>query len=250
MSTLRLAGILLLAAGCPVEEEEEIAPYEAVCTEPEAIPCPDTIETDLELHDAVSSGSVVSVVEGNDWLVDVDATAGGLIDAPDNPWLYLRFTDAGAEKLDLTDLEALDSMDWHMALKRFKLRLNGGPGGPSCVSAAAFPSASYGDLTPDDAAGATFVEDAFYDESCTFIDDDAGVEGAPEGVPKLALTEWWEYPDCVAMTGTPHLIRLDTGRLLKLEVLRYYGEGQDQCDTDGQIGADAAMIQLMWAFVH
>ncbi len=42
----------------------------------------------------------------------------------------------GAEKLELSDEEALESLDWDMSLRQFLLRLNGGSSGSSCIGAA------------------------------------------------------------------------------------------------------------------
>ena len=51
----------------------------------------------------------------------VDATAGGIMDAPTNPWIYLRFTPEGLRKVEVDDLQALESTDWDIAAKRFGL---------------------------------------------------------------------------------------------------------------------------------
>ena len=248
MHRLGLALMVLVACDAAPPTEEE-APYEAVCTDLETVPCVTQFGESLPLHDAVAAGTLSSAIDGNDWVVDVDATAGGFLDAPDNPWLYVRFTDEGAQKVEITDVDSLDSAEWHVAFHRFRVRLNGGSAGPSCVSAAAFPDKAYADLVPEDAAGGLFETDAFFDASCTFLSQEDDPD-APPGIPVAALNDWWTYPDCVATTAIPFLVRLDTGRLLKLEVLRYYGAGQEQCNTEGTMGSESANIQMKWAFVH
>lgn len=246
----RQLALLAVLAGCPAPPATEAPPYEAVCTEAREVPCQAEMAVDLPVHDAVSTGSFVSSVAGNDWVVDVDATAGGFIESNDNPWLYGRFTDTGLEKVEITDLDAFTDTGWHIAFHRFRVRLNGGSGGPSCVAAAPYPEKTYDALTPDDEAGGDFAEDAYYDASCAFVTDAPEDPNAPEGIPLTALNGWWEYPDCVATTGTPFLVRLDTGRILRFEVLRYYGIGQDECNANGTMGGDAARIQIQWAFLN
>lgn len=223
--------------------------YEAVCTEPVTVGCQTEWPDHLPLHDAVAAGGITATIDGNDWITDLDATAGSFIDSPDNPWLYVRFTDEGAQKVDITDVEALDSMEWHMALHRFRVRLNGGSSGPSCVAAAAYPDIAYADLTVEDEATGDFEVDGFFDDTCTF---QAQAEDplAPPGIPVVAMNDWWTYPDCVATTGVPFLIKLDTGRMLKAEVLRFYSLGQEECNLNGTMGGGSAEIQLKWAFVH
>jgi hypothetical protein len=67
--------------------------------------------------------------------ITVDTTAGGHIEAANNPWIYLRFPQTGAENVesdDETDLVFL-RMEWALSLKRDILRLNAGNSGISCV---------------------------------------------------------------------------------------------------------------------
>lgn len=244
--------LFALLVGCPSTETptEPTLSYSPVCETARTVPCIAEMTADLGLFPLISEGSVVEVVDGNDWVSTVDATAGGFIEAPARPWLYLAFTDDGLRKVDLTDEDALTSMDWDLAFHRFNVRLNGGVSGPSCVSAGSLPGMAYAEVELADAASATLAQEAFYDETCTFLNEDTGDEGAPTGVPTLVLQDWWDYPGCVATTGIPFAVQLASGRLLKLEILSYYAENQDQCNDSGTPGSDSANFDVRWTFLQ
>ena len=159
-----------------------------------------------------------------------------------NPWVYIRFTESGAEKLELSDEDALESMDWHLAAHRFKLRLNSGNGGPSCVKAAALLEGDYDTLT-EVPENLTFYSDTFYTADCSLIEDSYGL-----GSPQVYMSGWWEYPGCVATTGMPFIVQLDDGRRLKLRVESYYVGGQQTCNDEGTPGTGSANITLRWGF--
>lgn len=209
------------------------------------VDCTDQMILDLGLVDgSVSGGGATNTADGAGWASSVDATAGGIVEAPQNPWLYLRFTDQGLEQVDLDDLQALDSTDWDIAAKRFGLRLNGGVSGPSTVTAAAIEGETYEalDALPDDA---TLGSDAFYTEDCTLIDDGSG-----QGSPNYRLTPWWTYPGCVATTSIPFVIELADGSRLKFVVDSYYQSGQDTCNETGMMGMGSANFSWRWAFLE
>ncbi|HBS27529.1 MAG TPA: hypothetical protein DD827_10500 [Gammaproteobacteria bacterium] len=80
--------------------------------------------------------------EGNDAgaavkTIIIDATAGGLGASPDDPKnKYSYFNLDSGEVVELTDVAAESSTDWHIAFKRTKPKLNGGDSGPGDVKAA------------------------------------------------------------------------------------------------------------------
>jgi len=215
------------------------------CTELEPVACEDAIVQDLSLHDdLVSDGRVKTTVDGADFVTTIDATAGGLDAAPANPWVYVRFTEDGAERVDIDDETALESMEWHLAARRFILRLNGGSSGPSCVGAAPFLERSYGEL--DEVPGdVEFVTDAYYTQDCTLINDSSGLEGSPQ----VALSPWWEYPGCVKTTKVPFLVQLEDGHVIKLRVDQYYAEGQSDCNQSSLPGSDGGTFQITWTYL-
>ena len=217
----------------------------AICTEPAEVACLDEVILDLSLQDdLVSDGEVVTSTDGNDFVTTVDADAGGIQDAPNNPWVYLRFDADGAHRVDIDDETALTSMEWDLAAKRFILRLNGGSSGPSCVGGASLIEQDY-DGVVSVPEGIVYAEDDYYTDDCTLINDSSGLEGSPQ----VVLGPWWEYPGCVATTGTPFLIQLATGDVLKFVVQAYYGEGQEECNESGSMGTDSAHYTFRWAFL-
>ena len=72
---------------------------EAVCTEPTAVACFDALLLDLTLHDNVSRDGVTNTTEGADFVSVVNATAGGYDQATRNPWVYVKLTETGLEKV-------------------------------------------------------------------------------------------------------------------------------------------------------
>ena len=244
-----LAGALL--TGCADKAADDTSTggsdvVEAVCEEPVEVSCVDDLILDLSLHDdAVSEGAVETTTDGDDFVTDLDATAGGYNSATQNPWVYVKFTDEGAEKVEIDDETALESMDWDLAARRYIVRLNGGSSGPSCVGAVSFLESSYDELT-EIPEGISYAPDAYYSSDCTIINDSSGLPNSPS----VVLGAWWEYPDCVATTGHPHLIQTADGRVLKLVIEQYYATGQEDCNTAGIPGEDSANLKLRWRWMN
>ena len=235
----------LLLFSCSEKEQDTANAPDALCSEPQDIVCFDALLLDLSLQgDAVSDGSVETQSEGDDFVTLVDASAGGYNNAANNPWVYIRFTDSGAEKVEIDDETALESMDWDMSLRRYIIRLNGGDSGPSCVGAVTLLEQSYEDLAsvPE---GLQFIPDSYYTSDCTLINDSSGLPGSPQ----VSLGSWWEYPGCVKTTGYPHIVQLADGRTIKLRIEQYYGTGQDECNSTNNPGSDSAQILLRWRFI-
>lgn len=223
------------------------ADLEPVCTEPTEVQCVDEIISDLTLHDdKTSKGDIVNTKDGEDWVSAVDASAGGYNGASKNAFLYLRFTDDGAEKLDIDDESALESMDWDLAARRFILRLNGGSSGPSCVGAAVMGQGhTYESLTeaPD---GISYQMDDYYTDDCTIINDSSGLPGSPQ----VVLGPWWDYSSCLETTDQPFLVQLADGRVLKLKVETYYAnDGQQECNSSGSTAEEGGYLTLRWQFL-
>ena len=213
---------------------------------PEALQCIDEMILDLGLNEVVTSGEVSNTRDGEDWLTFVDATAGGLPNQATNPWVYLRFTPSGAQRVDIDDLEALDSEVWHIAVKRFGIRVNSGVSGPSCVGVAALPIGTYDAIEerPDEDA---FAFERFYDEGCNLLsdeDDDGGFLSPP-----YLLRPWWSYPGCVATTLQPFVLELPEGTAIKLLIEAYYGMGQETCNSSGVMGQEPANFTWRWKYL-
>lgn len=218
---------------------------DAICTEATDVACEDHLILDLSLHgDKISEGEVETEVDGGDFITYVDASAGGYTQATNNPWVYLRFTTNGAEKVEIDDETALESMDWDLSLKRYILRLNGGDSGPSCVGSATLLDGTYDDIS-EVPEGLIFIEDDYYTSDCTIINDSSGLPNSPQ----VSLGSWWTYPGCVATSMFPHIIQLSDGSVIKLVVESYYGSGQENCNNSGAMGTDSANFTLRWSFL-
>lgn len=209
--------------------------------------CFENIITDMSLHfDRTSAGTVLNADDNGDWVSTIDATAGGFLEANNNAFLYMRFTQDGLEKIDIDDETALESMDWDIAARRYVVRLNGGTSGSSCVGAASLPGMLYADIT-EVPAGTVYAYDQSYDNTCAALDDGSGLPGSPA----VALKEWWEYPaSCVATTNTPFVIELADGSVVKFLMESYYETDQQVCnDTGTSPGTPSAMLTARWQFL-
>jgi heme-binding HmuY-like protein len=266
MATRTAFGFLLLLSGCgggdsgsgdadadtdadsDADADSDTDTGGGVC-DPVTIPCTDAIILDLSLHaDMVSTGEVATTQDGDDFVTTIDATAGGFGNSDQNPWVYVRFDADGAHRVDIDDEAALESQEWHMALRRFIVRLNGGDSGPSCVGAVPFLEQTYDALTtvPD---GIEYGYDDFYTDSCGFVNDSSGLPGSPQ----VVLGAWWDYAGCVGTTAVPHLVQLEDGSVIKLVVESYYEDPADQqtCnDTDTEpAGAVSGYYTIRWTFM-
>ncbi len=244
--------LALLLAACDGAGDDTEAPGEtgddtgqptSRCPDPTPPPCLDAMILGLSLHDdLVSDGAVSTTQDGTDFVTVVDATAGGFGNDSDHPWVYVRFEATGASRVDLDDEAALESQDWHLALRRSQLRLNGGDGGPSCVGADERVTSDYAGITSIPADAEFELED-FYDDECE-------IRLEPYDLyPDYVLGGWWEYGACLMTTMVPYLIQLDDGRVLKLVVEAYYATGQEACNEGGSAGTDSGTITLRWSFL-
>jgi hypothetical protein len=224
---------------------------EPVCVDPSAVACEDQVVLLMNLQDDRAPGLVANTADGAGWVSTIDATAGGAF--PDDPhsYVYARFTDEGLVKVELSDEEALVSMDWDIAFRRYVVRINSGNSGPSCVSAARVPgSEGYEALTsaPD---SLTLRTDEYFTapDSCEIIADGTGLPGSPA----TALSSYWTYPGCVQMTGNVFVVQPADGRKLKLIVDRFYSaEAQEQCQAEGTIPANdsgSANFSIRWSYL-
>ena len=237
--------ISLLACGEKEQDTSTVSALAPLCEERMVIECEDAAILDLSLQDDQVSDGVVSTSEdGTDFVSTVDASAGGYNGASSNPWVYVKFTETGLEKVEIDDESALESMDWDLSLRRFILRLNGGSTGASCVASASFLESTYDDLVsvPE---GLTYIEDDFYSDDCTIINDSSGLPGSPQ----VALAPWWTYDGCVQTTMIPHLIQLADGAVVKLVVESYYESDQEACNAGTGSGDGSAIYTLRWTFM-
>lgn len=213
---------------------------------PREVPCIDESISQLMLFDTVSPAAITDESTGaSERVHHIDATGGGV--TPTTAYVYARFDDTGLIKVDIDDESAFESTAWDIAFRRFVIRLNSGVGGPSTVTAArTAPSTEFETLAavPD---GLSYREEAYFTETCEYVPDGAGI-----GSPQTALSSFWRYGGCVAMTGNVYVIALASGRHVKLEVLSYYSPAmQTTCDETDMVGmpSGAGNLRIRWAFL-
>ncbi len=220
---------------------------DAVCTEATPVPCEDEIISDFSLHDdKTAKGDIENSEADGVWSSIVDATAGGSSSASKNAWIYAKFTENGLEKVEIDDETALQDMSWHIAARRYIIRLNGGASGPSCVGAAKVRD-DFDAVDDSSAADLEFKLEDFYSDTCELKEDNSGMPGSPA----TQLSTFWEYVgSCVGTTGQVWVLQLESGELVKFTVDAYYAdEGQEECNSTGATSEEGAMYTWRWAFL-
>ncbi|WP_437903777.1 HmuY family protein [Sorangium sp. So ce327] len=250
------AGLALLAVGaCGSEDPVDPGgaeggglPAGPVCSEPTPVPCEDEVFQQMNLQDTVAPGEIVNEQDGAGIRSIVDATAGGPFASEPDAYVYARFTDAGLEKVEISDEASLQSMDWDIAFRRYIVRINSGHSGPSCVTAARLPGTPDYDGITEAPGEPRLRSDEYFTESCELIPDGSGLDS-----PATALSGYWTYPGCVKMTGLVYVLQLADGRSLKLTVTHFYNEQtQAQCQETGMVPMEdtgSANFQIRWAFL-
>jgi hypothetical protein len=217
-----------------------------VCTGPTAPSCVDESILELALFTDPNPAEIENTADGEGWMTHVDATGGGF--NPSLSYVYARFTDEGLVRVDVGDEGAFDSMEWDIAFRRFVIRLNSGVAGPSCVGAFRTPAAAEYDSLEAPADDTPYRVEEYFTDTCELVPDGSGL-----GSPGTALQSFWEYPGCVQMTGNIYVVRLASGRRLKLTVTAYYEPSfQQMCQDTGSVtmgGNGSGNIRLRWQFL-
>jgi hypothetical protein len=210
---------------------------------PTTVPCTDQSIQELALYKKASTRVVENEADGAGWKSHIDATGGGL--SPSESFVYAKFEDSGLVRVPVGDEDAFGSVGWDIAFRRYVARLNSGVSGPSCVMGATI-SSDYDSLTsaPD---GLSYQPEAYYDDQCTQVMDSSGL-----GAPGTIMQDYWSYSGCVQMTGQVYVIKLASGRRVKLVVSSYYEPtAQATCDSTGTIpsGTVGGQVRVRWAFL-
>jgi hypothetical protein len=267
MRTLRLSPLLLslslTACPTPVTPGTDAAVLDAAASTddtgpgdaggstcaPSAVSCVDQSITLLDLFDRISAGAITEEgTTAGEFLTHIDSTAMTMPGStmPADSYVYARFTDTGLAKVEITDEDALASMDWDIAFRRYIVRLNSGVSGPSCVTASrTAPDTLFEDVTTVP-SGLTARVEEYLTESCEIVTTD-GV-----GSPSTALSSFYRYDGCVAMDHNVYVVALANGRHVKLEVESYYSPAnQELCDTTGTFmsPSGAGNMRVRWAFL-
>lgn len=225
-----------------------------------ALLCRDQASLDLRYRTVISDGEVAEEGPTPGATTYIDARAGG--SSTPQSYTYVAFGDANLSKVALTDEQALDSLDWDLAFRRFVIRVNSGNSGPSCVEVADLGSATIFDSVSGVPSGVVFRSDLYYGDApdagttadggvnaCVLQYDSGGING-----PNTALATFWAYPvSCVQTTGNVYILRLRDGRHVKLQVLSYYHPtAQAVCNDAGTVDpatAGSASFRIRWAFI-
>lgn len=175
--------------------------------------------------DSVSSGLVTVSSEPNAAAITlvVDASAGGYMAAATNPYVYVSLVNRA--RVDVTDRQADDSVQWDLALKRDSIRSNGGDSGPGSARVAELPGADFDAITAAAATTAEFSRDTFIDPSgCEPLTDETNK-------PITAFSGWYVYaPATMSLTPADkvYLVRgADGASLYKLRIENYYADVDD-----------------------
>lgn len=222
----------------------------ALCDKPTPVTCSDQVILQMNFQPDVTPGKIDSTAAGDVWTSKVDATAGGAFATKPDSYTYGKFTDTGLQKVDISDEQSLDSMDWDIAFRRYVARINSGDSGPSCVQAARVPgTATFDEVTAIPETLSYHTDDTFT-ESCMLIPDGTGLADSPA----TALSSFWSYPGCVQMTDHVFVVALADGRHVKLIIDSYYSPTvQEQCDTMGSVpmgSTGSANYVMRWAFLQ
>lgn len=165
----------------------------------------------------VSTGAVSIVSEdGATRLLYIDASAGGQARASTNPRVYVNL-ETGA-RVDVTDKSALESTEWDLSLKRTVIFTNGGDGGPG-VGGAAFVAKTFDAVTSAD--GANTKQEAFFDEECNALVDEAGF------LTTTFSPDWYDYDTAtngVVPKDVTFVVTGGTGKKYKVAIQSFTGK--------------------------
>lgn len=125
------------------------------------VPC------ESEWRDAISpqktaSTGTVSTTTGTVNKTTVDASAGGMTGAHNNPFVYISLKDGS--RVDVDDYAAKTSTAWDLALRRTVIRINGGDSGAGKGAVAILAGKTLDQVTAAPTTG--FSTDEFLSSSC------------------------------------------------------------------------------------
>jgi hypothetical protein len=166
--------------------------------------------------DTVSSGEVAVVdTSGDVKTVYVQASAGGIPNAPKSPRVYVSL--ATASKVEVSDTGALASTDWDLAFKRDVIFTNSGDGGPGEGGATSIKKA-FDAVTAADADSADVTTESFFDADCERKQD-------PTGGPLTTFSDWYDYDDVTHIpspkTNQTYVVVGATGARYKVAIESY-----------------------------
>lgn len=178
-------------------------------------PCSAALRQELALVDEVTSRSVTVLEQsGDEQVLYVDATAGG----PDGsePWVYVSL--ASGQAVAVSDIDALASTEWDLALRRFVIRTNSGDSGPG-QGGALRVNLAWESVDATTLGNRTPPSELWFDADCNLTVDSS------TGDVITTFSGWSEY-DVMTHLLTPadavYLTLGADGALYKVAILDYY----------------------------
>jgi hypothetical protein len=173
-------------------------------------------------NDAVTTGSVTVDESDGVFTATIDAAAGGMNASRSRPFVYIDL-ETGA-RVDITDLESLESTAWDLAFKRVLIRTNSADSGPGQISLAKVSGTTFDDVTSAPTSSSAYATDVSLDEECELLTD-------PIGNPIAAINyvntdnptgsaSWYDYTGGIAPhSGDIYIVRDDAdGTTYNLEI--------------------------------
>ena len=181
----------------------------------------------LSALSAPAFGKSTIQLDNGDFLTVIDATAGGAFTTEPHDFAYFSFK--GQDVVALTDAEAAQSDEWHIAFKRSEIRLNGGISGPSNVMG--FDLTGAEDIVAEEAFDAITATDIPTTDA--FIADG----------PAYAIGEWYSYNSSshrIEVPGNTYELRTADGQFAKFVV----------DSIEGASRSDAGRIAFRWVVAN
>jgi hypothetical protein len=164
----------------------------------------------------VSTGAVTVTTSADVTSGTIDATAGGVNNAADNPYIYVDLRNG--TKVAVNDLDARTSASWDIALKRSSLRTNSGDSGTGGRELAVVQAATLAQVTSAPASG--YASDDFATADCT-------LDSLAIGEPSSAFGDWYDY-DVDTHVVTPkaevYVVKRSDGSRTAFRIKAYYGD--------------------------
>lgn len=231
MGTLFVSLLFAASAACSDDNNPDVTPDAAPIDSPAACDPATVLPMSYRPIPMTSAGLLtVTNVTGAVTTATVDATAGGVMAAADNPYIYVDLK-AGA-KVAISDLDARTSTAWDIALKRSSVRANGGDSGAGGRQLSVVQAAEIDTVTAVPGSGYTI--DEFADDNCAFIPGQIGE-------PMSAFGNWYDYDvnlHTVTAKSEVYVVKRPDGSHTAVEIVTYY--------RDPTVPSGGAFYTLKW----
>lgn len=209
----RVLPVLLLLTACATDDEaEEDYPIEV----DDGCDAKTVLPSQYRPIPTVSEGVVDITTSGGVTSGTLDATAGGFGMSADRPYLYVDLRNN--KKAEISDVDAFDSADWDIALKRSSIRLNSNDSGAGGRGIALVEAESLAEVKK--APIGEWLTDDFTTDTCTY-------QSLPAAEPITAFGEWYAYDEGGhGLTPKPliYVIKRRDNTKTALRIISYYGD--------------------------